>query len=41
VLQHTTEIEGLKALESTGADGAESLHEQLAAFYVPQMSFFA
>lgn len=39
VLQDTTEIEGLKKLEST--DGAESHSEQIAAFYVPQMSFFA
>ena len=27
VLQNTTEIEGLKKLESASADGAESLHE--------------
>lgn len=40
-LQNTTEIEGLKKLESTSSDGPETLLEQIAAFYVPQMSFFA
>jgi hypothetical protein len=41
VLQNTTEIEGLKKLDSPGADGSETHLEQIAAFYVPQMSFFA
>jgi hypothetical protein len=41
VLQNTTEIEGLKKLDGPGTDGGESHLEQIAAFYVPQMSFFA
>jgi len=41
VLQNTTEIEGLKKLDSPGPDGSETHFEQIAAFYVPQMSFFA
>ena len=41
VLQITTEIEGLKKLDSAGSDSSETLLEQIAACYVPQMSFFA
>lgn len=40
VLKNTTEIEGLRRLDSAIADGSESLFEQIAAYYVPKMSFF-
>lgn len=41
VIRDTTEIEGLKKLDTASSDGTEGLSEQIAAYYVPEMSFFA
>jgi hypothetical protein len=46
VLKNTTEIEGLKKIDASPPGGEnsgsnESLSEQIAAYYVPEMSFFS